>query len=79
MKDVVAAIQAAAPEVADKITFEDLQLPFPPEVDGSGLEEAIGTVHHKPLADGVSETVAMFRDLIDKGRLDADVYIAERS
>lgn len=79
MNEVVAAIKAAAPEAADKITFEDLQLPFPPEVDGSGLEEAIGTVPHKPLADGVSETIAMFRDLINSGRLDADAYIAERS
>ncbi|MFT5369946.1 MAG: UDP-glucuronate 4-epimerase [Candidatus Latescibacterota bacterium] len=79
MTEVVAAIQKAAPEAADKITFEDLQLPFPPEVDGRGLEEAIGTVSHKPLVDGVSETVAMFRDLIDKGVIDADAYIAQRS
>jgi len=79
MTEVVAAIKAAAPEAADKITFEDLQLPFPPEVDGSRLEDAIGKVHHKPLADGVAETISMFRSLIDAGKVDADAYIAERS
>lgn len=79
MTEVVAAIQKAAPQAADKITFEDLQLPFPPEVDGTRLEEAIGKVHHKPLIDGVAETIDMFRTLIQQGKVDAEAYIAERS
>ena len=79
MTEVVAAIQLTAPEASDKITFEALQLPFPPEVDGSRLEEAIGPIDHKALIDGVAETVDMFRSLIDAGMIDADAYIAERS
>ncbi len=79
MQDVKDAIDRAAPEAADKITFEDIQLPFPQEVDGSGLEAAIGTVTHKPLAEGVVETVTLFRDLIAAGKIDAEAYIAERS
>lgn len=79
MQDVKDAIDRAAPEAADKITFEDIQLPFPQEVDGSGLEAAIGTVAHKPLTDGVAETVALFRELITAGKIDAETYIAERS
>ena len=79
MQDVHDAITEAAPEAADKITFEDIQLPFPQEVDGSGLEAAIGQVTHKPLTEGVAETVAMFRDLLAAGKLDAESYIAERS
>jgi UDP-glucuronate 4-epimerase len=75
---VIYAIIQAAPEAADKITFEDIQLPFPKEVDGSGMEAAIGPVTHKPLAEGVAETVAMFRDLIAAGKLDAESYIAAR-
>lgn len=78
MQEVLYAIIQAAPEAADKITFEDIQLPFPKEVDGSGLEAAIGPVTHKPLAEGVAETVAMFRDLIAAGKLDAESYIAAR-
>ena len=79
MHEVVAAIEKAAPESAGRITFEDFQLPFPPEVDGSGLERAIGKVTHRPLEEGVAETVEMFRELIDKGRIDPDAYIKERS
>jgi len=79
MTEVVSAIQKAAPEAADKITFEDLQLPFPPEVDGTRLEGAIGKVYHKPLIEGVAETIAMFQELIKQGKVDADAYIAERS
>ena len=79
MRDVKDAIDRAAPEAADKITFEDIQLPFPQEVDGSGLEAAIGTVAHKPLTEGVAETVVLFRELIAAGKIDAETYIAERS
>ncbi|MDE2798845.1 MAG: NAD(P)-dependent oxidoreductase [Gemmatimonadota bacterium] len=79
MQDVKDAIDRAAPEAADKIAFEDIQLPFPQEVDGSGLETAIGTVAHKPLVEGVAETVALFRELIAAGKIDAETYIAERS
>ncbi len=79
MREVVAAVEKAAPKSADGITFEDLQLPFPPEVDGSGLERAIGKVAHRPLEEGVAETVAMFRELIGRGQIDPDAYIRERS
>jgi nucleoside-diphosphate-sugar epimerase len=79
MWDVKAAIDAAAPDVADKITFEDMQLPFPAEVDGSGLEAAIGTVSHKPLDEGVAETVDLFRSLIANGKIDPVAYVKERS
>jgi nucleoside-diphosphate-sugar epimerase len=79
MQDVIRAIIQAAPEAADKITFKNIQLPFPAEVDGFGLESAIGSVAQKPLAEGVAETVGMFRDLIAAGKLDAESYIEQRS
>jgi UDP-glucuronate 4-epimerase len=79
MRDVKAAIDAAAPDAADKITFEDMQLPFPAEVDGSGLEAAIGTVSHKPLEAGVAETIDMFKSLVAEGKIDAETYVKERS
>jgi UDP-glucuronate 4-epimerase len=79
MRDVQAAILAAAPSAEDQVTFEDVQLPFPSEVDGSGLEAAIGRVHHKPLEVGVAETIEMFRSLIEAGQIDAEAYVKERS
>jgi nucleoside-diphosphate-sugar epimerase len=55
--EIVAAIEAAAPEAAGSITFEDTPLPFP--------EEFEGTVHPAPvtpLRQAVAETVAIFRE-----------------
>ncbi len=79
MQDLKAAIDAVAPDAADGITFEDVQLPYPPAVDGSGLEAAIGTIFHKPLREGVAETINMFRSLIAAGNIDPERYVRERS
>ena len=60
MGEVVAAIEAAAPEVAGKITWPDQPLPFPAELEHEGLEASIGPIRKTPLADGVRETVEVF-------------------
>ena len=60
MAEVVAAIEAAAPEVAGRITWPDLPLPFPAELEHEGLEAAIGPIRKTPLAEGVRETVEAF-------------------
>jgi hypothetical protein len=54
MSAVVAAIEAAAPEAAGRITYDELTLPFPEEFEAS---EALAT----PLEEGVRETVEHFR------------------
>jgi UDP-glucuronate 4-epimerase len=56
MSEVVAAIEAAAPEAAGTITYEDVPLPFPEELHAGGLEVAL-----TPLEQGVRETVDHFR------------------
>lgn len=61
MADVVGAIEAAAPEVAGRITYEEAPLPFPAQLEASALERAIGPVAQPALADGVRETIARFR------------------
>jgi nucleoside-diphosphate-sugar epimerase len=61
MSEVVAAIEAAAPEVAGRITFDDVQLPLPAEMATGGLAAAIGEVRITPLAEGVRETVEHYR------------------
>jgi nucleoside-diphosphate-sugar epimerase len=59
MREVVAAIEAAAPGVS--IGFDDVQLPFPEELEAEALERAIGPVAVTPLAEGVRETIEHFR------------------
>jgi nucleoside-diphosphate-sugar epimerase len=61
MAEVVAAIEAAAPEVAGKITWPEQPLPFPAELETGGLEGAIGAVSSTPLVDGVRATIDRFR------------------
>ncbi|MGQ0602916.1 MAG: hypothetical protein ACT4QE_14630 [Anaerolineales bacterium] len=62
MREVVAAIEVAAPEMRGRITFEDMPLPFPEEMDGAPLEHVLGPVSRTPLAEGVAWTVNCFRE-----------------
>ena len=61
LADVVAAIEAAAPDAAGRITWADQPLPFPEELETVALEAAIGAFPRTALADGVRETVERFR------------------
>jgi UDP-glucuronate 4-epimerase len=61
MDEVVAAIEAAVPEVAGRISYDDVQLPFPAELEAEALERVVGTLPRTPLADGVRETIETFR------------------
>jgi UDP-glucuronate 4-epimerase len=61
MGEAVSAIEAAAPEASGRITFDDVQLPFPPEFESESLERALGPLTWTPLAEGVRETVEHYR------------------
>ena len=61
MAEVVAAIETAAPDAADRITYDEVQLPFPPEVEATALERVVGPLPKTPLADGVRATIEHFR------------------
>lgn len=61
MSDLVEAIVAAAPEARGKISYDDLELPIAVELEADGLERAVGPVELTPLAEGVRETIALFR------------------
>jgi UDP-glucuronate 4-epimerase len=61
MRDLVAAIEKAAPEAADTIGFVDVQLPFPEELDAGDLEKVVGYAPSTPLEEGVRATIELFR------------------
>ena len=69
MGDVIAAIEAAAPEATGLVSFDDVLLPFPEEVDTTGLIETIGPIDELPFADGVADSIDRFRRLLADGRL----------
>ena len=60
-RDVVAAIEAVVPEVRGRVEFDDVQLPFPEEMDSGGLEDLIGPVDWTPLVDGTRRTIEHYR------------------
>ncbi len=75
MREVVAAIEAAAPDMRDKITFEDKPLPFPEEMDGAPLARVIGPLPHTPLTEGVAWTINRFRELVAAGEMARDAML----
>lgn len=61
VEEIIAAIEAAAPEAAGLITAGDEPLPFPASVDATSFTELVGGPVSRPLADGVAEAIARFR------------------
>jgi len=61
MPEIVAAVEAAAPEAAGKITHEESPLPFPGELEAHVLELATGPVQQPSIADGIAETIELYR------------------
>ena len=72
MPAVIRAIEEAEPTARGRITFDDKPLPFPAEADRRPLENALGSLPQTPLADGVAETLAIFREALADGRIAAD-------
>lgn len=71
MRDVVAAIEAAAPAMRGAIGYDERQLPFPFDFDDIRLQRIIGPLPHTSLVDGVAATVDRFRHLAARGLVDA--------
>jgi nucleoside-diphosphate-sugar epimerase len=69
MRDVVAAIEAAAPGVRGKITQETTPLPFPDGQDDSRLQALLGSFTYTPLETGVAATIETFRAALADGRV----------
>ncbi len=76
MTDIVAAIDAAAPEQAGQITFTPTALALPAAIDDRALEAALDAVHWIPIGDGVRETVERLRTAAQTGRLNVEKAIA---
>ena len=43
------------------ITFDDIQLPFPEEMESGGLEDVIGPIEWTSLKDGTRATIEHYR------------------
>ena len=69
MPDVIAAIAAAAPASAGRITAAAEPLDFPARADSASFTAAIGPVAQTPFRGAVAETVTRFAALLAEGRI----------
>jgi len=69
MSQVVEAIEAAAPSAKGRITYEIEALPLPEGQEEDRLRQLLGEVPYTPLAQGVAQTIAHFREALADGRL----------
>lgn len=67
--DFVDTLASVAPGAS--ITIErDAPLPFPADLDDSGLRGIIGEMPHTPLEEAIAQDMARFRALLEAGRVD---------
>jgi UDP-glucuronate 4-epimerase len=71
MAEVVAAIEAVAPESEGRLTYADEELQFPSELDARGFEDAVGRLDQTPFDAGVRDSVERFRRLLAAGLVSA--------
>jgi len=69
MEEVVETIEAVVPSQRGTITFEDTALPFPEEMDNSQLVVCLGPLHETSLREGISQTIAIFKDALKAGTI----------
>ncbi len=75
MPEVIAAIEAVAPDMAGKLTYTEQSLPFPDEYEANPLEQLLGSLPYTPLADAVRDTVQRYRDLTARGVMARDAML----
>lgn len=73
--DIIAAIEAVAPNVAGKITCTSDTLPFPDEYENNQLEALIGKLPYTPLDQAVKDTIVRYRDLVSRGVMAKDALL----
>ena len=69
MREVVAAIEAAAPRARGRITFDEKPLALPAGQSDEALRAAFGPIPDTPLQEGVAQTIAQFEAALADGRL----------
>jgi len=69
MEAIIAAIEAAEPGAKGKITFSGSALALPSDVDDSRLRSLLGEPAETPLAEGVAQTIRIFKQALGSGRI----------
>ena len=68
--EVVREIERVAPSAAGKITFDDIPIAMPSELDDTAIQRALGGIPRTSMATGIAETMARFATLEATNRLE---------
>ena len=69
VREIVAAIETAAPDMRGQLSFTDVKLGFPEEMDDTPLLRVLGPLPHTSLAEGIAATMTTFQQALADGRL----------
>ena len=69
MSQIITEIERCLPARRGTITYEEAPLPFPEDMDNRALRRAIGPLPETPLAQGVEETIRIFRRALVEGKV----------
>jgi UDP-glucuronate 4-epimerase len=72
VEDIIREIEAAQPSARATITYDAKPLPFPEEIDNAPLSALLGQIRITPLAEGVRQTIAIFKSALSDGRIAAE-------
>jgi nucleoside-diphosphate-sugar epimerase len=70
MKEFHAALSTVLPEASKLVTFGTTQIAIAYDLSDEGLQRDLGPMPKTALADGIRQTVAIFKQLQSEGRLD---------
>jgi len=76
VEEIVNAINAAAPEMAGKITYNPTPLSVSSTQEDAPLKTLLGKIIWRPLNEGVKQTVEHFKKAVAAGRIDVERAIA---
>lgn len=71
VREIIEAIEVAAPAMRGQFSFTNVPLGFPEEMDDTPLLSVLGPLPHTSLADGIATTMATFQQALADGRLAA--------
>jgi UDP-glucuronate 4-epimerase len=61
------------PSMKDRLSFTEKELPFPPKVDNTELEEIIGAIEFTTLSEGIRKSLDIFTVANERGLLSKDM------
>jgi UDP-glucuronate 4-epimerase len=77
MENVVTAIEAAAPSVRGRITFDPRPLALPSDIDPKEFQQFLPTISWRPLEQGIGATIEHFRRAHQEGLIEPDRILSD--